>query len=1046
MKAGFRTLALGVIIAVSTVMPAAATIWYVSLAGSDASNGLSWDAAKRTIQAAIDAAASNDLVLVTNGVYASGGRVVVGTVTNRVAITNQIVVQSVNGPDVTMIAGAGPAGNSAIRCAYVGSNAWLSGFTLTNGNTRTSGYTELDQSGGGAWCQVGGTLSNCVLCGNTAYYRGGGCYQGSLYDCSLISNSAASGGGSFASWLGSCMLKWNTVSGNGGGALNGTLTNCFLLGNAAYAGGGAYGVTIDNSVLITNRANFNAGQGGGLHNSLAAHCMLASNWARFGGGSYGGALTECTLRDNFARTDGGGAHSGYLTNCLLTGNSVETGGGGAKDGYLYGCVLFGNRALMGGGTYQTTVRGSAFANNWAANGGAAYIGVLYNCVLIGNSAYRLGGGVDSASLFNCIVYYNDAPSAADISGSPVNCCFPLASSLGNITNEPAMIDLTHVSPISPCLAAGSATNAAGTDFDGELWRDPPAIGCDEQTPGANTGRMDVAILASYDRIATAYPMNFAGYIRGRVSACSWDFGDGSAVASNRPYLKHTFATAGTYAVVFRGFNDDHPEGSSTTTFVEVVESPIYYVDKYCATPAAPYLTWNTAATTIQSAIDAAIPGSTVLVTNGIYDTGGRVVYGWMTNRVVIDKPLLVRSVNGSRSTMIMGAGPMGDTAVRCVYIGDGATLADFTLTNGYTRGNGVAIEERSGGGARIIGAGILTNCLVTGNMAMFGGGVCYGYVNNCTLMGNTAGGYTYSLGGGTHNSMVNHSAIISNIAQRGGGVSGGSVNNCLLAGNAATIYGGWGGGAVDGVLSNCTVYGNTAARGGGLYNCAAQNCIVWSNVAADEPNCSTSRVSYSCTIPQPGGSGNITNDPVFLNVATGSYRLAAASPCIDRGAFLPVATLCDMDGRPRVVNWIVDMGAYEYQGVVNADTDGDGIPNAWEGPSGLDPAVTNGPTADADDDGWTDGEEYLADTSPTNAMSAYPAFQVIGPAPDGLTLEVYPTSTGRVYEVYLSTNLLDAPQAWLGQGAAQTGTGGRIVFAITNEAPPSAFRTGIRLP
>ena len=51
-----------------------------------------------------------------------------------------------------------------------------------------------------------------------------------------------------------------------------------------------------------------------------------------------------------------------------------------------------------------------------------------------------------------------------------------------------------------------------------------------------------------------------------------------------------------------------------------------------------------------------------------------------------------------------------------------------------------------------------------------------------------------------------------------------------------------------------------------------------------------------------------------------------------------------------------------------------------------------------------------------------------------------------MYEVYLSTNLLDAPQAWLGQGAAQTGTGGRIVFAITNEAPPSAFRTGIRLP
>ena len=123
-------LAVGLCSLFGSVAGRAAT-WYVA-PGGDGTAGTNWVTAKQTIQAAIDLAASNDVVLVSNGVYATGGRVVYGALTNRVALTNAITVRSVNGADVTHIvgapAGSGSNGNAAIRCVYVGSNATLAGL------------------------------------------------------------------------------------------------------------------------------------------------------------------------------------------------------------------------------------------------------------------------------------------------------------------------------------------------------------------------------------------------------------------------------------------------------------------------------------------------------------------------------------------------------------------------------------------------------------------------------------------------------------------------------------------------------------------------------------------------------------------------------------------------------------------------------------------------------------------------------------------------------------------------------------------------------
>src|SRR5437867_6438182 len=111
---------------------------------------------------------------------------------------------------------------------------------------------------------------------------------------------------------------------------------------------------------------------------------------------------------------------------------------------------------------------------------------------------------------------------------------------------------------------------------------------------------------------------------------------------------------------------------------------VRYVDVNSAGATSPYSTWATAATNIQDAVDAAVAGDEIVVTNGIYATGGRMTVGdSTTNRVAVDKPLSLRSVNGPEFTTIDAGG-----LIRCVYLTDGTTFSGFTLTNGRAPAGG----------------------------------------------------------------------------------------------------------------------------------------------------------------------------------------------------------------------------------------------------------------------------------------------------------------------------------------------------------------------
>ena len=427
-------------------------VQYVALGNSNPlSPYLSWASAATNIQDALDApVGGGSTVLVSNGVYRIGGKSVGVVLTNRVAITRPMTVQSVNGPSVTAIEGwqvpGSINGDGAVRCAYLGYGAVLSGFTLTNGATRATGITDLEMSGGGVWCQsTNAVLSNCVVVANSCSWWGAGAYFGTLIDCDVTANTnlttraLGGGGGAVFSQLVNCRLNGNrTGRGFGGGARSCYLTNCLVTGNYDV---GVTKCTLDNCLVTANN-------GTGIDRGVANNCTISSNapaasGITYGGGATGAILTNCVLYANQA-TNGGGVYNCSLSLCTLSNNwAARSGRGIYVDGAfticdhrlrcfqqrgrrqrrwvllpsassrltMNRCAFSGNAATNNGGGMVVTPEGTAgrvsgctFASNRTGNnGGGLYFaatatGTISNCSFYGNSAINGGGATYSANL------------------------------------------------------------------------------------------------------------------------------------------------------------------------------------------------------------------------------------------------------------------------------------------------------------------------------------------------------------------------------------------------------------------------------------------------------------------------------------------------------------------------------------------------------------------------------------------------------------------------------------------------------------------------
>lgn len=454
----------------------------------------------------------------------------------------------------------------------------------------------------------------------------------------------------------------------------------------------------------------------------------------------------------------------------------------------------------------------------------------------------------------------------------------------------------------------------------------------------------------------------------------------------------------------------------------------HFVSLTSPDPTAPYSNWDTAATNIQDAIDAADAGDRVIVTNGLYNTGGRMTYPPVTNRVAITKPLTVQSVNGPAVTILEGYQVPGitnaDGAVRSVYMTNNTSLIGFTITHGATSTNSAPTSWESGGGilCENLTNSVISNCVIIGNSsAADGGGVELGTLNNCVIANNS----DLYFGGGAAFSILNHCLVTNNYSFYGtGGICGNggagiplngrppfTANFCVIMGNSSGA--GFGptqdsGGAAGYILSHCLIIGNkgdgatgcrlfnctVVSNSVGIYGCQALNSIIYYN-DVNYPGPGGAAMFYSCTTPLlPYFFGNISNEPLFADPAHGDFHLQPNSPCINSGyngyltltnneydttnIFHVTLLTNDFDGNPRIVGGTVDLGAYEFQSPTSK------ISYAWLQQYGLafDGSADN---ADPDADGMSNYQEWRAGTLPLDNTSLLLMLSPI-PSPTGTTV------------------------------------------------------------
>ncbi len=335
--------------------------------------------------------------------------------------------------------------------------------------------------------------------------------------------------------------------------------------------------------------------------------------------------------------------------------------------------------------------------------------------------------------------------------------------------------------------------------------------------------------------------------------------------------------------------------------------------------------------TIQAAVDAAIDGDYIALTDGTFEGDGN------RDIVVPAKQIYINSQSGNYLTCQIDC----DGTARSPHRGFHFTTAEGTgnaqlqgvgIINGYVLdgGGGIWIEgadptitncavafcvvdndNGTGGGLRVSdgGAPMVNMSLFSINSAGKGGGVAIdgaaGTFNHCEISDNIA----TNLGGGVYIqaselAQFGFSDIISNEAPYAGGVRMGGASPylqlCNISRNEATSL--FAGGVLlqAGWVSHCTLVDNSSTEGGAGVHChAGTGTIEYSLIAFSQSGYGIGATAgYAPTVSccdvygnvdgdydsvvgdQTGSDGNISLDPQLCGLEQEDYTVSDESPCL----------------------------------------------------------------------------------------------------------------------------------------------------------------------
>ena len=254
--------------------------------------------------------------------------------------------------------------------------------------------------------------------------------------------------------------------------------------------------------------------------------------------------------------------------------------------------------------------------------------------------------------------------------------------------------------------------------------------------------------------------------------------------------------------------------------------------------------------------------------------------------------------------------------------------------------------DRYGGGLcnRESSSTVQSSVFEANTAGLLGGGISSGQsvveATDCLFIENTAGGR----GGGVYDSndegISSHFANCEFWGNRTDGSGGGMgsflssplIDNCIFVDNHAVESGGGMYARLTSrpVLNGCALVNNSSRVGGGVFSHSDSaplitNSIVWGNEGGqiDDQESGVITVRYSDVEGGYEGTGNIDQDPLFVDPSAADLHLQSGSPCID-AADANAATDTDFSSNPRMDDGdtantgfgeitFVDIGPHEFQ-------------------------------------------------------------------------------------------------------------------------------------